>query len=127
MKERFAPSMADKEACRLCNGSGLKKGFNTEQGFGCLGVLGNDDVCVDIMQGNCLGSAEKVSFIVSPSFFDTSSLHIYYNGTELMKCDSSQFNWHGSGVSSRSFFGDFWRGTGAPIVLVSLTVSAVFT
>jgi hypothetical protein len=99
-KEAFAPSVAAKEAWRLCTTSRWK-GFN-KRGFRFFGV-GFGDVCVDVMQRNRLGS-EKVSVPVFPSFFLTSSLYICYDGTELTKCDSSQFNWHVS-----DFCRSFWR------------------
>ena len=111
MKEHFAPSMADEKLRRLCIVSRWK-GFN-KRGFGFFGV-GNDNVFVDIIQVNFLGS-EKVSFPVGPLFLLASSMHICFNGTELTKVDSSQFKLHGSD-------GDFWRGIGSPIVMVFLTI-----
>jgi len=61
-----------------------------------------------IMQGDCLWSEKSLVILgADPFFFLASSLHICFDGTELMKqVDSSQFNWHGSDVCrSRSF----WR------------------
>ena len=87
MIERFAPSMTDEKPRRLGTGSGWE-GFNK----GCLGFFGirNCNVFVDFMHGNFLGSEQLVcSFIVSPFFLDTSSLHVCSDGTELTKVDSS--------------------------------------